>query len=463
MAEHHRPNIVVILTDQQTGSAMSCAGNPYLNTPAMDELAERGTRFSNAYCTFPLCTPSRASLWTGLMPHQHGAVSVSGEFEKMRPACIQHSLGTAFSRAGYRCVYGGKWHAGNGGSECSIDEKRHFGFEKICGFNDPQLPLQCETFLRDSDRNDPFLLVASFDNPHNICEWAHGESLPWGNLPDPPAERDCPPLPANFPREPYQPLAVRKWYGQLQGYDFDVDLSAGDWRRYRWAYFRLIERVDSLMSQILRAITEHGCAENTLIVFTSDHGEQAGSHGLQQKHVLYEESLHVPFIVAGPGVNAGITQDLPVSNGLDLLPTLAEFAGVHLSNSEDLPGVSLLELCKGGPAPSRAAIPFEVCPVPGPSGQMTAGARGIRSDRYKYVIHHKGSEPEQLFDLEADPGEMVNLATCSHHHEVLLNHRELLRKWMIRTEDQFRSGHYGFSDKGLPPMISGDEYPQKPC
>lgn len=456
------PNILVILTDQQSASAMSCAGNPYLRTPAMDRLAERGVRFTDAYTTFPLCTPSRGSMWTGLMPHQHGAVHVRGEHGRLRRELLGRSIGHLFTEAGYRCGYGGKWHVGDDGPECGIDAERTHGFDRVCGFDDRRLPDACAGFLRAaaSDRRRPFLLVASFDDPHNICEWAHDASLPWGNLPAPPAEPDCPPLPANFAREPYQPQAVRRWYEELQGYGFDTEMSVADWRRYRWAYFRLIERVDARVGLVLDALDANDLTDRTLVVFASDHGDMAGAHGLQQKDVLYDEAARVPFIIAGPGFASSAVCTEVVSQGLDLLPTLLDAARVDLPGG--LPGMSLLPLL-ADPADSldRDSIMLELCPPPNNQGVFSRGARGVRSSRFKYVVYDKGRPAEQLFDLRRDPGETVNLAMCGEHRDQLFAHREMLRRWMRETGDGFRSTHYGFTVRGTGPMLNGDEYPIK--
>ncbi|GAG31413.1 unnamed protein product, partial [marine sediment metagenome] len=163
-----RPNILYIMTDQQAACATSCSGNRDISTPAVDGLAETGVRFEKTYCTYPLCTPSRASMFTGLYPHQ---VGITRNGQPIAEEFRERELGRVLSAAGYECVYGGKWHI----PEISIAEGHGFG--RICGFNDTELPGRSAEFLaRKHER--PFFLVASFDNPHNICEWARNQVLP---------------------------------------------------------------------------------------------------------------------------------------------------------------------------------------------------------------------------------------------------------------------------------------------
>ncbi|MEM7808647.1 MAG: sulfatase-like hydrolase/transferase, partial [Planctomycetota bacterium] len=436
---------------------MSCAGNRYLRTPNMDRLAERGVRFANAHCAAPLCTPARASMWTGLAPHQHGAVSVKGEHGQMREDVVGLGLGHHLTAAGYDCLYGGKWHAGQGGERCGIDAERRHGFARICGMNDHELPGACaEVLARRKPGDKPMFLVASFDDPHNICEWSHGEALPWGNLPDPPREEECPPLPANFAREPYQPIAVKRTYDQRMAADFDVSWDPADWRRYRWAYYRLVERVDARIGQVLDALEATGLDATTTIVFTSDHGEQAGSHGLQQKNVLYEESTRVPLIIARPDEpEPGRVVDDPVSAGLDLYPTVCDLTST--TAPDHCVGQSLVPLLDGKSL-DRDGVLVEVCSMPNAAGVISGGSRLVRSHDHSYAVFHHSRPAEQFFDLSRDPGQMVNLATSATDRPELLRHRTMLRGWLERTNDRLAGVHYAFAEVPDRHLLPGDEW-----
>lgn len=439
-----RPNIVYIFTDQQTAAAMSCAGNRDLNTPVMDGLAARGVRFENVYCTYPLCTPSRASMFTGCMPHQVG-VKTNGD--SIAEAFRSNELGHVLGRAGYDCVYGGKWHV----PEIAMPEGH--GFRTICGFSDTDLAEHCVAFLRQPHEK-PFFLVASYDNPHNICEWARNTSLPWGPIEAAPVSV-CPNLPVNFGPGAYEPEVLRLHQAVNAQVYRAAAYTDDDWRRHRHAYYRLVEKVDTEIGRILDGLNAAGLAENTLVVFSSDHGDVLGSHRWNQKTALYEEAVCVPLILSWPGrirEHAVDTEHL-VSNGLDLFPTFCDYAGVPLPNG--LPGLSLRSVAETGAANGwRDHLVSETQLGPDAAAGTTHG-RMVRTDRYKYVLYSWGKYREQLFDLIEDPGEMVNLAVEMRYDDVLARHRALLVDWLERTDDRFEA-HY--SHPGMRPLVPGEEY-----
>jgi len=438
-----RLNVMYIFTDQQYAGAMSCAGNEDLHTPAMDRLASEGTRFERAYCTYPLCSPSRASMFAGKHPHELGVTSNGLPIaEAYRPAELGHLL----SAAGYECVYGGKWHV----PEIAIPETH--GFRRICGFDDPGLPRACEAFL-EADHDRPFFLVAGFDNPHNICEWRRQQNLPWGEIGAPPRVEDCPTLPANFAIPPFEPEAVR-FATHADPYIYPgARYSDEQWRRYRWAYFRLVEKVDAQVGLILNALDAAGLAKNTVVLFSSDHGDHHGAHHLVQKSFLYEESIRVPMIVRHPQRAGGnVDGEHLVSNGLDVYATVCDLAGVGVP--EHTEGRSLIPLMSPGSDHAwRPNVAVET-----KTGGRRSDGRAIITGRYKYVAYAWGAHREALFDLEHDPGEMVNLAVASRHAAALQQHRDLLREWCARTGDTFYGGHYSHPD--TPFIVPGDAYPQ---
>jgi arylsulfatase A-like enzyme len=416
---------------------MSCAGSEDLRTPAMDRLAREGVRFEQAYCVQPLCTPSRASMWTGLSPRQAGAprneMPIS---ESLRP----REMGRLFAGAGYDCAYGGKWHVPG----LTIQEREQHGFRKISpqvsqrpnlDGGDDHLTEACKAFLRGRRGQErPFLLAASFDNPHNICEYASGAKLPQGPIPAAPSPAACPALPPNFAVPPYEPEALRFEQSADPGIYPTAGYTPDDWRRYRWAYCRLVEKVDGLIGQVLDALDDTGLWETTLVVFSSDHGDGGGAHQWSQKCALYEESVRVPLLLRPPGPPGPGRADREhlVSGGLDLLPTFCDYGGV--AAPPGLEGLSLRPLIGGGPAPAwRDHLVVETV-FDGDRGRATSG-RMVRSRRYKYAVYNWGKLREQLFDLERDPGEMVNLAVSASHAHVLKDHRRRLADWCRRTGD----------------------------
>jgi arylsulfatase A-like enzyme len=219
------------------------------------------------------------------------------------------------------------------------------------------------------------------------------------------------------------------------------DFDEKKWRQYRWAYFRMIEMVDAHVGKVLQALRDSGQYENTLIVFTSDHGDCQGAHGWNQKTVLFDESSRVPLVVKPPGASKAGTSDLLVNVGLDLLPTLCEYAGVQPPAA--LPGASLREAVRGNTA--KYVRPFVVVenkmvqgdPVggekPEPAGRM------VRSRRFTYCAYDRGTRRESLVDVEKDPGELVNLAGDPAHRATLNEHRQYLAEWCRTTRDPFNA------------------------
>jgi arylsulfatase A-like enzyme len=430
MATH--PNVLLVMTDQQQAAALSCAGNrfdprpgaphPDVRTPHLDALAARGTRFTSAYTPFPLCTPARAALFSGRMPHTLGTMDNNQPIpEQYR----EQTLGHLFARAGYDCAYGGKWHV------TQIAMQGGFAFRRVSGFDDGVLPPAAIDFLR-TPRDKPFLLVASFDNPHNICEHSRNQPLPWGEVPLAPID-ECPNLPPNFSAGPHEPEALKTYAERAGMYRRRPAYTAERWRLLRHVYYRLVERVDAQIGLILAALRETGQEEHTLVIFTSDHGDMAGAHELNQKHTLYDESARVPLILAGPGVAAGTVVDTPVSL-IDVLPTACDLAGVDAPT--DLPGITLRPAV-AGPDLEREPVVVESLWGDEISSAVRVHARCLVTRSHKYVVHEWGEYREQLFDRAADPGEQVNLAVEARHRPLLAECRRVLRAWSTATGDRF--------------------------
>lgn len=413
-----RPNIIYIMTDQQSATAMSCAGNSDVHTPNMDRLAAHGIRFENAYCAFPLSGPSRSCMFTGFTPGQAG---LQKNGTPIPDSLRNRTLGTLMEAAGYETAYAGKWHA----NTVSLPGKHAFGFENLHGHSDDGLAEKAVEFLRRK-HDKPFFLVASFDNPHNICEYARHQKLPFATI-DEPALEDCPNLPANFAVAPYDADVLA--FERSQSYRLypTQGFTADDWRRYRNAYFRLVEHVDKEIGKMVDEIERQNLWKNTVIIFTSDHGDGAGAHHWNQKTVLYEEVAHIPFIVCLPkGRHAGTVLPQLINNGADLLPSVCDWAGAEVPAG--CQGVSFRGVAESG-NPEQAHQPYVVTET---AFHQTAGAQGwsVRTPRYKYVLYDMGKNREMLYDMENDRGEMRNLAVESKYREVVEQHRALLREWM---------------------------------
>lgn len=407
-----RPNLLLIMTDQQSHTAWSGCGNPYLKTPAMDSLAASGTAFSEAYCTYPVCSPSRSSIFTSRMPHETGVEVNNRPIRAGIP-----TMGEIFSSAGYKTVYAGKWHLPRGFDGMT-------GFEKLVGGSalgrdmDAPVARECSQWLRGAAK-EPFLMVASFMNPHDICDWIrqHPGAREHTEV------RRYPPAPGNMAVDADEPEAVR--FHRAGGYDLMSQAVgiASAWRRndvreYLHDYYRMVEAVDGHIGTVFSALRETGLDRRTVIAFCSDHGEGMGAHRWVQKASFYEESAHVPLIVSGPGVARGVSNQL--ASLLDILPTFCDFAGVAVPKLAR--GVSLRKPME------RRYVVSELR-----YGDESRDGRMVRSARYKYVKFRSGGGAEQLFDLETDPGEVENLA--GRESTVLAEHRKMLKEWAAETAD----------------------------
>ena len=447
-----RPNILFIMTDQQFGDAMSCRmGKKWLNTPAMDSLAAKGTLFANAYSPNPLCMPARNSIFTGRYPHETG-VTMNARAKIDTEDFL--NMGNYFRRAGYETAYFGKWHL-------CFDQKNKnaHGFETAqClhgNGHDGEVADLSAGYLsgKQGKQDKPFLAVVSLSNPHDICQFSRGQKLPSGPVGATPPPAKCPPVPVNLAppiNETDTMTTLRKGY-QGPGSKFPVgDFTDGQWRQLRWGYYRLIEKVDAEIAKVLAALGKSGHEENTVIIFTSDHGDCAGAHRFNQKTVFYEESARIPFIIALKGKTKRQRFDKFVNIGIDILPTMLDFAGIAIPKK--LPGRSVRPIVMGRtPADWRDHVVIQnhlsqTVVVDGI--RATAQGRMVRTEQYKYCVYDHGIQRESLVDMTDDPLETKNLAADPAHKKTILAHRKLLLAFAARHKDtlaeQMLSG-------GMPP------------
>ncbi len=416
-----RPNILLIMTDQQAATALSCTGNRHLRTPAMDALAAAGTRFEKAYVTQPLCLPCRSSLQTGRYPHEIGTVNngrkIVGEFPM---------LGDLVGKAGYECAYVGKWHIGTSPKAAGYPEAGNAGLDH------KKTEAACAFLKRRHEK--PFFLTVSFMNPHNVCQLARGQRLPDGPIGAPPAEADkLPPLPGNFAIPANEPPEIRRVQRSSWKHYPTADWTDLKWRQYLWGYYRLVEKVDAEIGKVLAALAESGRQSDTLVIFVSDHGEGVAMHHWNQKQILYDQAARVPMIVSGKGITAGQVCRELVSTALDIPVTILDFVGA--AKPATMTGLSLRPVVTGGKAtlPRDHVIAETMFAAGGSSFGLTG--RMVRTARYKYCVYDKGTLREQLFDMQADPGETTNLAPDAAHRPQLNRHRKLLTAWAAKTRD----------------------------
>lgn len=431
-ASDPRPNILLIFTDQQTISAMSCAGNRWVNTPNMDALARSGVRFLNSYCAAPICGPSRGSMVTGLPPHKSGVIYNGDPLPPDLP-----TIGSVLRESGYYTAWTGKWHLPQSFLREATDA---WGFHHrpitkdvpmvaLGDQTDFLTAMDAEFFLRwqAGKQPKPWFLGVSLHNPHDICYHVLEKGLEYPN-------RDTfPPLPSNFEADPNEPDAVKlrrqnTRYGHELAETKDWDESR--WREYLHVYSHMVTQVDRAVGLVLRALEVGGWKDDTLVIFTSDHGEGVAAHRWVTKLSLYEESASVPLIVSYPDhIKPGVSTAL--ASGLDLMPTICDYAG---AKPPGLPGISLRPVLEGAKETDGR---FVVCELAADKDRPEIQGRMVRAKRYKYCAYSPGDRAEQLFDLRDDPGETKNLAGDPRSAVALKHCRGLLSDWATKTNDPF--------------------------
>lgn len=440
-----RPNVLFIFTDQQSIDCMSAAGTPWLQTPNIDALARFGVRFEKSYCTSPVCTPARGSMVTGRMPHNHGAVynNTGCDWDNVP------RMGKLFKDNGYDAVWGGKWHLP---SSYPLVPSRYSsfvpdfdllpfyksgvenpGFHWALGdYTDPPLADAAEQWITQRDSRKPWMFGVSFHNPHDICYLSGHLDL----YPDPLNIDAAPPLPDNFPIPDDEPEFLTE-ARQRDHYGNEVktaqSFSEEQWRRYIYNYYRMMERVDGEIGRVIRALEKTGQDENTVIIFTSDHGDGAGSHKWAAKLSLYEEPTTVPFVITQFGSTPeGVVDNSHLVSGLDILPTMLDYAGIDIPAA--CQGRSLKPVVEGRANNWRDFLVTEL--AIDPQDPVKQG-RMLRTAKYKYNAYGYGARNEQFFDLDADPGEMNNLIASQPLKAEIDRHRTLLKQWMADTNDSF--------------------------
>jgi len=432
-------NIVVICADQHRNGYLGLDG-ARVQTPSLDALAARGIRFTRAYCTSPLCCPSRSSFVTGLMPHSTGVTTNGIAVRDGIP-----NFGSILRGAGYETAWTGQYDlpmdypvesdstpgfdylpypdrdTTGGGYPLRIKGKPGSWKYETGTYSDSFTAGLAESFLLRKHEK-PFLLVVSFTNPHDICFpelYARECDIPSAELPG---------LPANHEPPGGEPdmLAQTRWThegsaGEAKGWD------AAGWQRALAVYSRLVTRVDAEIGKVISAIDKAGLSETTAIIYTADHGEGGGAHKWIGKLSPYEESVEVPMIVSWPGhLPAGAVDDRSLISGLDVMPIVCSIAGV--APPDGIRGMDVTGKTPG----SRECVFASMYPVT--SGSVEEW-RMARTDRYKYVACSTGKIREALFDLAKDPGEMRNIAEEPALKNELLRHRGLLREFMQASGD----------------------------
>lgn len=445
-------NLLVIISDHLSTRAVGACGETAGVTPHLDSLAAGGTVFGRAYTACPLCMPSRASIWTGRLPHETGVTSNGIRAEGSLPAGSRPvapglaALGEIYSAGGWETVHFGKTHDSGTlkGFEIAPDGGRRAGSPPHPAWRanretemDNDTVARFRHWLAGRESAARFCAVVSLRNPHNICAWVGDNRADGGPVENIPPPGPLPPLPDNFetPDIDSRPLPVRYLCCSHDRLAQAARWTPLNYRHYIAAYLHYASLADRHAGQVLGALRERGLLDRTLVVVLADHGDAQGSHRMVTKQVSFcDEVMRVPLIFRGPGVRrrrAPVTRTLV--SLLDLLPTLCDYSG--LPAPAGLPGRSLVPTLRGRADSGHRAV-FGQWHTEW--GYTVSPGRMVRARRFKYTHYLEGGG-EELFDLENDPGERFNLAREPNRRTTLVRFRKLLREHVARAGDPYFS------------------------
>jgi N-acetylglucosamine-6-sulfatase len=419
-----QPNFVFVLVDDMRWDEMRVAGHPFIETPNMDRLAREGIRFTNAFATTPLCSPSRACFLTGQYAHTNGIVDNTA-----RPS---HDLATfprELQRAGYATGFFGKWHMGNDdsprpgfthwvampGQGEAVDPHLNVDGERLqaSGYVTDVLTGYVEQFIMRS-KGQPFLAYLAHKAIHpNVIQQDDGRVVP---MPGQPggfvaaerhrgryAGREMPRRPNAF-KPPLDKPALMRRIGTLPPLGRDTATTDEEIR----GRIEMLLGVDDSLGRILAVLEANGVLDDTVVVFTSDHGYFYGEHGLnEERRLAYEETIRIPLLVRYPArIKAGdVASQLVLS--IDLAPTLLEMAG--LTPGPGLQGRSLAPIFAGAPGTWRESFLIEYYSDTVFPRVLNMGYSAVRTTSAKYIAYRDLQGMNELYDLAADPYEERNL------------------------------------------------------
>jgi len=435
------PNVLIIMADDLNND-MGTYGHPMVKTPNLDRLAARAVRFDRAYTQFPLCSPSRVSLLTGLRPDTTRVHDLQTDFRTILPDV--QTLPQMFKRNGYFTARVGKiYHYGNPGQigTSGLDDPASWdmfvnprGIDKdeesrltnltparqlgsALAYYASPAPDEAHTdgkvasetiALLERHKDRPFFIGAGFYRPHCpfIAPRKYFDLYPLDRIP----------APAAVPASPTQPPAA--WFTNPPHWDVGEQ---GQRETIR-AYYASITFLDANVGRVLDALDRLGLADNTIVVFLSDHGYHLGERGQWMKQTLFERSARAPLLVAGPGVSARGRATSRIVEFLDIYPTLADLAG--LSAPAGLQGRSLKPLLSN---PEASWDHPALTQVRRGAGSATFMGYSVRTERWRYTEWDSGARGVELYDEVNDPNELRHLATDARHRKVVDDMQRLLR------------------------------------
>jgi arylsulfatase A-like enzyme len=427
-------NILFYFTDQMNRFALNCMGTADIRTSNLDRLAGEGVLFRNAYSNCPICTPFRINLFTG---RYSGETRTFGNENRIPASCV--TLADRLNAGGFRTGFVGKWHIGANGNK-PVPEELRGGFREFIGYQCYNGFYKDVVFFDEENRAHAFdrhrtevttdlaieRLETMAGKPFALFVAEQGPHYPVQPAPEYAALYKDAVLKArpNFrPVDPYtgtwSPLSPRPpdTCPDFIRYGNNPD-------EYRRLYYAMVTQIDANVGRLLGALDRLGLAETTAVVFTSDHGDMQGSHGLKNKCFPHEESSGIPLIVRVPGGARGVVTDALVS-GVDYFPTLLDYAG--LAPEPGLPGVDFAPLTRGAPQVLDGPVFSEM-----PKWRM------VREGNLKLVVEGEDDRPSMLFDLERDPAELENRVDDPAYAGPRARLRERLREWGVGKDRRAR-------------------------
>ena len=391
-----QPNVLIFLSDQETERV----DRSLLRLPHRERLERSGVRFTRNWCATPQCSPARGALWTGLWPHRTGLVANIDAVGASPLTPDTPNLGQLFRATGYRTGYFGKWHL-TPNSDAQADA---FGFDELRMRGDQPGDAgiaQAAAEWIEQQGDAPWFAIVSIIQPHDIYDYPREAARRKAAGEPPYPIREGTPAPVSSAADLESRPQPQRLYRENDQGQAAIDFDAEDWRRYRTYYYELIEDADRSLGRVLDGLDKGGRAADTIVVYTSDHGDGIGAHGLPFKGPFqYEELLNVPLTISWPD-RIEAKQSDALTSQIDLLPTLCDLAGVQALGLID--GLSLRPELEGGTL-DRDELFAEYH-----SKQRWANPiRTVRNDRWKLNIYLDGGR--ELYDLRNDPDELNNRA-----------------------------------------------------
>lgn len=436
MKDTNQPNIVLLMSDQHRYDCVGFSGKYPVKTPNLDKLAQNGVWFNNAYCTIPTCCPARQSLISGQRPERFGAhwnFGISLKIPDLSPD--NFSFAKSMKESGYQTSYVGRWHVSETATPLEFGFDSYYGEEhydqwmRALGYQNPwavveehgvesmlgwksEIPYEraAPHVLADkaikkinelsANKEQPFLVVLALAEPHLPCT----PSEPFASMFEPSDVEKWGGFDDLFEDKPYiQKQMTRNW--MLEDHDWEA------WSACVARYYASIAQMDDAMGNVIRHLEETGLTNDTVIIYTADHGDMCGSHRMLDKHyIMYDDVVHVPLIVRWDGHFPVRRTNEFVHNFLDLHETILELAGAV--SQEDSDGESLMLQLMGTDLGRDYAISTY-------NGQQFGlyNQRMIRTENYKYIWNL--TDVDELYDMKKDPYELHNMIHKKEYADIL--------------------------------------------